>query len=167
MLYHSLAIPFVAALVYFVLDQIPMGSPGDKTGPSLWRTGGSVWQGPPLSSQNGPLHSIVVPVTVGYMLTSLGGMTFAYGGRSWIAHGVYLVGLSLVFYAGVLLATALWPSRRWATDSARNISHPRHTNWKVTSMDSSAQARSERPKIRRRPVNTGSSMRWIANSAPW
>ena len=98
MLYHSLAIPFVAALVYLVLDRMPMGSPDEE---------GRV------------RRSIVVPVTAGYMLTSIGGMTFAYGGRSWIAHGLYLVGLSLVFYAGVLLAIALWPSRRWATDPAR------------------------------------------------
>jgi hypothetical protein len=34
-------------------------------------------------------------------------------------HGIYLVGLSLVFYAGVLLAVALWPSRRWAADPTR------------------------------------------------
>jgi hypothetical protein len=46
-------------------------------------------------------------------------MTFAYGGRSWIFHGVYLVGLSLVFYAGVLLAVALWPSRHWLSDPTR------------------------------------------------
>ncbi len=97
MLYHSLAIPFVAALVYLVLDQVSMGTP---------------------EKERRVRRSIVVPVTAGYMLTSLGGMTFAYGGRSWIAHGIYLVGLSLVFYAGVLLAVALWPSRRWATDPA-------------------------------------------------
>jgi hypothetical protein len=118
MLYHSLAIPFVAALVYLVLDQMPMGSPGDQTGPALWRIGSSILPGPLLNSKSSPRHGILVPVTVGYMLTSLGGMTFAYGGRSWIAHGVYLVGLSLVLYAGVLLAFALWPSRRWAGDTA-------------------------------------------------
>jgi hypothetical protein len=98
MLYHSLAMPFVAALVYLVLDQVPMGNPEET---KSRRT------------------SIAVPVTAGYMLTSLGGMTFAYAGRNWIAHGVYLVGLSLVFYAGVVLAIALWPSRRWAGDPAR------------------------------------------------
>jgi hypothetical protein len=98
MLYHSLAMPFVAALVYLVLDQVPLGSP-EKAGARR--------------------HAITVPITAGYMLTSIGGMTFAYGGRSWIAHGVYLAGLSLVFYAGILLAVALWPSRRWATDPAR------------------------------------------------
>jgi hypothetical protein len=100
MLYHALAVPFVAALVYLVLDQVPMGSPQEAG-----RT----------------RRAIVVPVTAGYMLTSAGGMTFAYGGRSWIAHGIYLVGLSLVFYAGVLLAVALWPSRRWATDRTRHV----------------------------------------------
>jgi hypothetical protein len=104
MLYHSLAIPFVAALVYLVLDQVPLGSAEEA---------------------HRVRRSIAVPVTVGYMLTSIGGMTFAYshlgeGGRNWIAHGLYLVGLSLVFYAGVLLAIALWPSRRWATDPARH-----------------------------------------------
>ncbi len=103
MLYHSLAIPLVAALVYLILDQVPLGSPEEE--PKVRR-------------------SIVVPVTAGYMLTSIGGMTFAYhnpayAGRNWIAHGIYLVGLSLVFYAGVLLAVALWPSKRWATDRAR------------------------------------------------
>jgi len=99
MLYHSLAIPFVAALVYLILDRVPMGASHDEEGRVR--------------------RSIVVPVTAGYMLTSVGGMTFAYGGRNWIAHGVYVAGLALVFYAGVLLAIALWPSRRWATDPAR------------------------------------------------
>ncbi len=98
MLYHSLAMPFMAALVYLVLDRVPLGAPEEA---SMRR------------------RSIVTPMTVGYMLTSVGGMTFAYGGRNWIAHGIYLVGLSLVFYAGVLLAVALWPSRRWATDPRR------------------------------------------------
>ncbi|MGD9047089.1 MAG: hypothetical protein PVF77_03480 [Anaerolineae bacterium] len=109
MLYHSLAMPFVAALVYLILDQVPMGSSRED--------------------EQRIRRSIVVPITVGYMLASIGGMTFGYataadGGRSWIAHGIYLVGLSLVFYAGVLLAIALWPSRKWATDPA-HYSHLR------------------------------------------
>jgi hypothetical protein len=99
MLYHSLAMPFVAALVYLVLDRVPMASDEAKAGRIR--------------------HSIAVPVTVGYMLASLGGMTFAYGGRNWVFHGIYLLGLSLVFYAGLLLAVALWPGRRWASDPAR------------------------------------------------
>ena len=105
MLYHSLAIPFVAALVYLVLDRVPIGPFTKEEGDS---------GGLPKA-----VRSIVTPITVGYMLTSIGGMTFAYAGRNWILHGIYLVGLSLVFYAGVLLALALWPSRRRAEDPAR------------------------------------------------
>jgi hypothetical protein len=110
MLYHSLAIPFVAALVYLVLDRVPIGSSAQQEEPT---------RGFPKA-----VRAIVTPTTVGYMLTSIGGMTFAYaafasGGRNWIFHGIYLVGLSLVFYAGVLLTIALWPSRRWAADPAR------------------------------------------------
>jgi hypothetical protein len=113
MLYHSLAIPFVAALVYLILDQVPLGSPSQQAG--LPRpASGDVRATSALEEK--VHHSIVVPITVGYMLTSIGGMIFAYGGRNWIFHGIYLAGLSLVFYAGVLLAAALWPARRRATD---------------------------------------------------
>lgn len=101
MLYHSLAIPFVAALVYLILDQVPLAADREV--------------------DKRRQQSIVVPITAGYMLTSLGGMTFAYGGRNWVFHGLYLVGLSLVFYVGVLLTIALWPSRKWATDPARHV----------------------------------------------
>ncbi len=83
MLYHALAVPFVAALVYFVLDLLPFD-------PKIPR--------------------IVRPtITVGYMLSSAGGIGFAYLGGGWIAHGFFLVGLSLVFYAGVVLCVGLWP----------------------------------------------------------
>jgi hypothetical protein len=109
MLYHSLAVPFVAALVYLVLDLVPVGAPSPEPG------------GPVGPAEEQVRRSIVVPVTLGYMLTSLGGMTFAYGGRNWVWHGIYLVGLSLVFYAGVLLAVALWPSRRWAGDRTARV----------------------------------------------
>jgi hypothetical protein len=105
MLYHSLAVPFVAALVYLILDQFLPGSPQHT--------------GHPRPAEARVRHSIVVPITLGYMLTSLGGMTFAYGGRNWIFHGIYLVGLSLVFYAGLLLAVALWPWRPRSTGRAQ------------------------------------------------
>ena len=83
MLYHALAIPFVAALVYFLLDLFPLSE----------RKAGLVRS----------------TVTAGYMLTSLGGIGFAYLGGGWIAHGLFLVGLSLVFYAGAVLAAGLVP----------------------------------------------------------
>jgi hypothetical protein len=86
MLYHALAIPFVASLVYFILD---------------------------LFSFEERYPRIVRPtITVGYMLTSVGGVGFAYFGGGWIAHGLFLVGLSLVFYAGVVLDVGLFPWQR-------------------------------------------------------
>ncbi|OQY19784.1 MAG: hypothetical protein B6I34_09200 [Anaerolineaceae bacterium 4572_32.1] len=86
MLYHALALPFVAALVYFMLDALPF----EEKYPRLVRPA----------------------ITAGYMLTSVGGLSFAYFGGSWIAHGLFVVGLSLAFYAGVVLCIGLWPWRR-------------------------------------------------------
>jgi len=92
MLYHSLAIPFVAAIVYYILDVVP-------TNEELARA----------------IRRVITP---GYMLTSIGGLTFAYLGRNWIFHGLFLLGLSLVFYAGLLLTVGLWPWRHRNTDPA-------------------------------------------------
>ena len=92
MLYHSLAIPFVAAITYLILDMIP-------TTEDLART----------------IRRVITP---GYMLVSIGGLTFAYLGHSWIFHGIFLLGQSLVFYAGVLLAVGLWPWRYRNSDPA-------------------------------------------------
>ncbi len=85
MLYHSLAVPFVAALVYLILDALPFE-------PRIPQT-------------------VRPAVTTGYLLTSVGGLSFAYLRAGWIAHGVFLVGLSLTFYAGVVLWWGLSPWR--------------------------------------------------------
>jgi hypothetical protein len=37
------------------------------------------------------------------------GMGFAYWGHNWALHGLYITGLSLIFFAGILLTIALWP----------------------------------------------------------
>ena len=95
MLYHSLAIPFVAALVYLILAWIDMPRRAKA--------------------------AVQPAITAGFFLTSIGGLAFAYLGRNWLFHGIYLVGLSLVFYAGVALAVGLYPRQgdpdrlqRWA-----------------------------------------------------
>ena len=46
---------------------------------------------------------------MGYLLTMIFGMFFAYLGHNWAFHGLYIFGLSLIFFAGVLLVIALWP----------------------------------------------------------
>ncbi len=92
MVYHALAVPFVAAIVYLILDMVPTT---EKLARAIRRT-----------------------ITPGYMLTSIGALTFAYVGRSWVFHVAFLIGMSLVFYAGVLLAVGLWPWRHPNTDPA-------------------------------------------------
>lgn len=102
MLYHALAVPFVAALVYLMLDALPF----DKRTPRLVRPA----------------------ITVGYMLASGGALAFAYFGAGWIAHGLFLVGLSLVFYAGAVLAWGLFP---WRSDLVGGFSWERLAFWLV------------------------------------
>ena len=48
-------------------------------------------------------------ITVGYLCAMIFGMGFAYWGHNWALHGLYIAGLSLIYFAGVLLAIALWP----------------------------------------------------------
>jgi hypothetical protein len=51
-------------------------------------------------------------ITVGYLSAMVFGMGFAYWGHNWILHGLYITGLSFIFFAGVLLVAALWPWNR-------------------------------------------------------
>jgi hypothetical protein len=53
--------------------------------------------------------SVRVLITVGYMMTMIFGMGFAYFGHNWAFHGLFITGLALVFFAGVLLCIALYP----------------------------------------------------------
>jgi hypothetical protein len=48
-------------------------------------------------------------ITVGYLFAMIFGMGFAYWGHNWALHGLYITGLSLIFFAGILLTIALWP----------------------------------------------------------
>jgi len=54
-------------------------------------------------------QAVRVLITVGYILTMIFGMGFAYWGHNWALHGLYISGLSFIFFAGVLLVIALWP----------------------------------------------------------
>ncbi len=86
MLYHCIAMAIVAIEVYFITDSLQMKSHEQST--------------------------INGTVTAGYLLTLIFGMLFAYFGHNFVFHGLYLFGLSLMFFAGILLAAALWPWRK-------------------------------------------------------
>ncbi len=82
-LYHAIAMAVVAIEVYMITGLLKI-KPG-------WKTA---------------INAIITP---GYMLTMFFGLLFAYFGHNWIFHGVYLLGLSLTFLAGVMVVIALWP----------------------------------------------------------
>jgi len=83
MLYHSIAVSVVAIEVFIITGLVPM--------------------------KNHERSQINGTMTFGYILTLFFGMAFAYFGHNFVFHGLYLFGLSLSFFAGLLLSTALWP----------------------------------------------------------
>jgi len=92
-LYHSIAITFLSLLVYLILDLIKM-----------------------TESQ---IKNIRNSITTGWMMVVVFGLGFAYWGHNWAFHALFIVGQTLVFYAGVLLAIALWPWNKnyYSTDT--------------------------------------------------
>ena len=85
-LYHSIAMAIIAIETYMITSLLKM-KPFFKT-------------------------AINAIITVGYIVTMIFGMGFAYFGHNWAFHGLYIFGLSLIFFAGVLLIIALWPWNR-------------------------------------------------------
>jgi hypothetical protein len=82
-LYHSIAMAVIAIEVYMVTGLLRMQS--------FLKT------------------AIRELITVGYLVTMIFGLVFAYFGHNWAFHGLYIAGLSLIFFAGVLMVIALWP----------------------------------------------------------
>ncbi len=85
MLYHTIAMTIVAIEVYFITELLPMKRHEQVT--------------------------INGTITVGYLTALIFGLLFGYFGHNFIFHGLFLLGQSLVFFAGILLAVALWPWR--------------------------------------------------------
>ncbi len=86
MLYHSIAMTIIAIEVYFMTQLLPMK-----------RHEQTIING---------------TITVGYLTAVIFGLLFAYWGHNFAFHGLFLVGQSLVFFAGILLAAALWPWKK-------------------------------------------------------
>jgi hypothetical protein len=82
-LYHSIAMAVVAIETYMITGLLKMKE--------FYKT------------------AVRVLITIGYLMAMIFGMGFAYGGHTWALHGLYIAGLTLVFFAGVLLTIALWP----------------------------------------------------------
>jgi len=98
-LYHSLAVPVVAILVYLITDLTRM-NPGQRI-------------------------TINATATIAYPLVMVGGLGFAYFGHNWLLHAVYVFGLALMFWTGCLLAVALWPWNKRYHVTSRDYAHLR------------------------------------------
>jgi hypothetical protein len=83
MLYHTIAVAVVAVEAYLITDIVPMKRYQQVT--------------------------INATVTVGYLTTLIFGLWFGYFGHKFVFHGLFILGLSLSFFGGILLAAALWP----------------------------------------------------------
>lgn len=86
MLYHSIAMAIVAIEVYLITSIVRMKAHQQST--------------------------INGTITFGYLTAMIFGLWFAYFGHNFVFHGLFLLGQSMVFFAGVLLASALWPWRK-------------------------------------------------------
>ncbi len=86
MLYHTIAMSVIAIEVYFMTDILRVKRH----------------------------HQVMInaTITAGYLTSLFFGLGFAYFGHNFVFHGLFLVGQTLVFFAGILLAVALWPWRR-------------------------------------------------------
>lgn len=85
MLYHTIAMAVVAIEVYLITHMVKMRRQQQTV--------------------------INATITVGYLLTLVFGLLFAYFGRSFLFHGVAISGMVVVFAAGVMLTVALCPWR--------------------------------------------------------
>jgi len=93
-LYHSIAMAVVAIETYMITGLVKMHD--------FYR------------------KAVRLLITLGYLMAMIFGMGFAYWGHNSALHGVYIAGLTLVFFAGVLLVVALWPwgKEYWQPDPA-------------------------------------------------
>lgn len=98
MLYHVIAMIVVAIEVYMITSIVPM--------------------------RRHQRSNINTTITVGWILTTIFGLGFGYFGHNYFFHGIFLVGQSLIFFAGLLLSAALWP---WKKDYLVTDSEYAHT----------------------------------------
>jgi hypothetical protein len=100
LLYHAIAMAVVAIEVYIITHIVPMKS-----------------------HQQTNINAII---TFGYIFSLIFGLLFGYFGHNFIFHGLYIFGLSLMFFGGIQLAISLWPWKKEFHVSNSEYSHTRN-----------------------------------------
>lgn len=85
-LYHTIAVTVIAIEVYMITHIVPM--------------------------KEHERANINATATAGYMISLIFGLYFVYFGHNFVFHGLFLFGLSMMFFAGLMLAAALWPWKK-------------------------------------------------------
>lgn len=99
LLYHAIAMAVVAIEVFIITDLVPIK----------------------LHQQT----NINAIITFGYILSLVFGLLFGYFGHNFLFHGLYIFGLSLMFFGGLQLAIALWPWKEEYHAASREYSQTR------------------------------------------
>ena len=86
MLYHTIAMTVIAVEVYFITEIVNI--------------------------KHHQRVMINATITIGYLTSLIFGLIFGYFGHNYVFHGLFLVGQTLVFFSGILLAVALWPWKK-------------------------------------------------------
>ncbi len=86
MLYHVIAMIVTAIEVYMITSIVPM--------------------------RKHQRNNINATISVGWITAMIFGLAFGYFGHNYFYHGLFLVGQSLIFFAGIQLAIALYPWRK-------------------------------------------------------
>ncbi len=95
MLYHALTIPFLAICTYFVLMIMDV--------------------------REKFVSRVKWPLFIGSILSSMMGVSYAYlFPEAWLIHGLMLVGMSLCFYAGIMLLLGVFPTKSFPSRDAEN-----------------------------------------------
>jgi len=100
MLYHVIAMIVTAIEVYMITSIVPM--------------------------RKHQKSNINATITVGWVMTTIFGLTFGYFGHNFFYHGLFLVGQSLIFFAGLQLAVALYPWRKHFLVEDNEYAHTKH-----------------------------------------
>lgn len=85
-LYHTIAMAVVAIETYLITDLVRMRKETQA--------------------------NINATITIGYLISFVFGLWFAYFGHNYVFHGLFITGQAIVFLAGLLLTAALWPWRK-------------------------------------------------------
>jgi hypothetical protein len=99
MLYHTIAMAVVAIETYLITSLVKM--------------------------RREEQVRINTTITAGYVTSFIFGLLFAYFGRNYVFHGLFIAGQALIFFAGVLLAAALWPWQKAYLTSNPEVSRTR------------------------------------------